>query len=140
MGDVLEVYCENSYIRSESRLVAALGLKNHLVVETPDAVLVADRDYAQAVKELVEQLRTSGRVEGKLHRRIFRPWGWFETIAEGARFCVKRLHVKPGASLSLQMHWYRAEHWVVVSGEADIVRQGDRGSRIAALRFQQYVR
>ena len=110
------------YLYSESRLVAAVGLKDHVVVETKDAVLVAPKDRVQDVKKLVARLKEQGRYEHSLHREVFRPWGSYDSIENGARFQVKRLKVKPGASLSLQMHHHRAEHWIVVSGTARITR------------------
>jgi mannose-1-phosphate guanylyltransferase/mannose-6-phosphate isomerase len=121
-GDVLVEDSENSYLYSESRLVAAVGLRNHVVVETKDAVLVAPRDRVQDVKNLVSKLKQLGRYEHSLHREVFRPWGSYDSIENGDRFQVKRLKIKPGATLSLQMHHHRAEHWVVVSGTARITR------------------
>ena len=121
-GDVYAHDSRNSYIRSEHRLVAAVGLDNAVVVETADAVLVADRDHVQDVKLIVERLRADGREEPLNHRRVVRPWGSYEGIATGERFQVKRIVVAPGSSLSLQMHHHRAEHWVVVRGTARITR------------------
>ncbi len=121
-GDVILEDSDGCYLYSESRLVSAVGLKDHIVVETKDAVLVAPRDRVQDVKKLVARLKEQGRYEHSLHREVFRPWGSYDCIASGARFQVKRLTVKPGAALSLQMHHHRAEHWVVVSGTARIVR------------------
>jgi len=121
-GDVI---CEDSqgcYLYSESRLVSAVGLKDHVVVETKDAVLVAPRERVQDVKKLVFKLKEQGRYEHSLHREVFRPWGSYDSIENGPRFQVKRLKVKPGAVLSLQLHHHRAEHWVVVSGTARITR------------------
>jgi mannose-1-phosphate guanylyltransferase/mannose-6-phosphate isomerase len=91
-----------------------------VVVETPDAVLVADRSRSQDVKQIVATLASQGRPEGSLHRRVHRPWGWYDSIDAGERFQVKRIMVKPKASLSLQMHHHRAEHWIVVSGTAEV--------------------
>jgi mannose-1-phosphate guanylyltransferase / mannose-6-phosphate isomerase len=122
-GDVI---CEDSqgcYLYSESRLVAAVGLKDHVVVETKDAVLVAPRSRVQDVKKLVFKLKEQGRYEHSLHREVFRPWGSYDSIENGPRFQVKRLKVKPGAVLSLQLHHHRAEHWIVVSGTARITRE-----------------
>ncbi|HEY6821821.1 MAG TPA: mannose-1-phosphate guanylyltransferase/mannose-6-phosphate isomerase [Burkholderiales bacterium] len=110
------------YVRADSRLVYLLGVKDLLVVETNDAVLVGDRARAQEVKEIVDHLERSSRTEHVAHTRVYRPWGYYETIDEGTRFQVKRLMVKPGHALSLQMHHHRAEHWVVVSGTARVVR------------------
>ncbi len=123
-GDTLIEDTEGCYIRADSRLVATLGLRNHVVVETPDAVLVAERSRVQEVKRLVNRLREAGRTEPMMHRRVHRPWGWYEGMVAGDRFQVKHICVKPGASLSLQKHHHRAEHWVVVSGTAE-VRRGE---------------
>jgi mannose-1-phosphate guanylyltransferase/mannose-6-phosphate isomerase len=122
VGDVLVEDTENSYIYSESRLVATVGLRDHIVVETKDAVLVAPKDRVQEVKALVARLKLQGRNEHALHRQVFRPWGSYDGLDEGERFQVKRLIVRPGGVLSLQMHHHRAEHWVVVSGTARITR------------------
>ncbi len=121
-GDVIAEDSENCYLYSESRLVAAVGLKDHVVVETKDAVLVAPKGRVQDVKKLVSRLKEAGRYEHSLHREVFRPWGSYDSIENGERFQVKRLKVKPGATLSLQMHHHRAEHWIVVSGTARITR------------------
>lgn len=121
-GDVLAREVSGSFIRSESRLVAAVGLSDQIVVETADAVLVADRSRAQEVKQLVADLTASGRSERLLHRRVYRPWGAYESLIESDRFQVKRITVNPGASLSLQMHHHRAEHWIVVTGTARVTR------------------
>ncbi|MCK4587607.1 MAG: mannose-1-phosphate guanylyltransferase/mannose-6-phosphate isomerase [Gammaproteobacteria bacterium] len=119
-GDVLSHGCRNSLFHSEHRLVAGVGVEDLLVVETADAVLVAHKDHAQDVKKIVEQLKAGGRSERLVHRQVFRPWGSYEGIDAGERFQVKRIVVKPGASLSLQMHHYRAEHWIVVKGTAKV--------------------
>src|SRR5580698_310543 len=121
-GDVLSEDTRGSYLYAESRLLAAVGLEDHVVVETKDAVLVAPKSRVQDVKKLVLQLKERGRYEHSLHREVFRPWGSYDSIENGARFQVKRLKVKPGATLSLQMHHHRAEHWVVVAGTARITR------------------
>jgi len=121
-GDVISEDTEGSYLYSESRLVAAVGLREHVVVETKDAVLVAPKGRVQDVKKLVLQLKERGRYEHSLHREVFRPWGSYDSIENGPRFQVKRLKIKPGAALSLQMHHHRAEHWVVVAGTARITR------------------
>jgi mannose-1-phosphate guanylyltransferase/mannose-6-phosphate isomerase len=97
-----------------------VGVDNLIVVETPDAVLVIDKSHGQDVKHIVAQLSRDGRTEHNLHRLVHRPWGWYDGIDEGARFQVKRILVKPGASLSLQMHHHRAEHWIVVRGTAEV--------------------
>ncbi len=120
-GDILKYQLTNSYIHAEERMVAVIGMDNCVVVETADAVLVADKSRAQDVKEIVNQLKLSDREEALLHQRVFRPWGSYETLEETERFKVKRIIVNPGAELSLQMHHHRAEHWVVVKGTAKIV-------------------
>jgi len=121
-GDVITEGTTGSYLHSTSRLIAAVGLTDHVVVETKDAVLVAPRDKVQDVKALVNQLKAQGRYETSLHREVFRPWGSYDSIDNGERFQVKRLVVKPGAQMSLQLHHHRAEHWIVVSGTARITR------------------
>ena len=121
-GDVLAEDCSGCYLYSESRLVTGVGLRDHIVVETKDAVLVAPRERVQDVKKLVAKLKELGRYEHSLHREVFRPWGSYDSIESGHRFQVKRLKVKPGAVLSLQLHHHRAEHWIVVSGTARITR------------------
>jgi len=121
-GDVISEDTEGSYLYSESRLVAAVGLRDQVVVETKDAVLVAAKDRVQDVKRLVLRLKERGRYEHSLHREVFRPWGSYDSLESGPRFQVKRLKIKPGATLSLQMHHHRAEHWVVVAGTARITR------------------
>ncbi len=121
-GDVITEGTTGSYLHSTSRLIAAVGLADHVVVETKDAVLVAPRDKVQDVKALVNRLKAQGRYETSLHREVFRPWGSYDSIDNGDRFQVKRLVVKPGASMSLQLHHHRAEHWIVVSGTARITR------------------
>lgn len=121
-GDVLVHDTENSYIRSESRLVATAGVSNLVVVETPDAVMVANRDTVQDVKVLVNTLKAQGRSEATVHQRVYRPWGSYESLIESDRFQVKRIVVNPGEKLSLQKHFHRAEHWIVVKGTAEITR------------------
>lgn len=120
MGDVLVTNSRNTLIHATSRLVALVGVQNLVVVETPDAVLVVDRLRSQDVKHIVNDLQQQKREEHTLHRKVHRPWGWYDSIDEGERFKVKRIQVKPGASLSLQKHHHRAEHWVVVKGTAEI--------------------
>jgi mannose-1-phosphate guanylyltransferase/mannose-6-phosphate isomerase len=132
-GDNLLTLTTNSYIYSSTRLVAAVGLDNLVIVETADAVLVADKKRSQHVKEIVHQLQSKRREEKNLHRKAYRPWGWYDILDEGIGFKVKRILVKPGASLSLQMHKYRAEHWVVVAGIAEVVN----GNEILVLRENQ---
>jgi mannose-1-phosphate guanylyltransferase / mannose-6-phosphate isomerase len=121
-GDVISEDTYGSYLHSESRLVAAVGLKDHVVIETKDAVLVAPKDRAQDVKKLVSRLKELKRPEHSLHREVFRPWGSYDSLENGPRFQVKRLKVNPGATLSLQLHHRRAEHWVVVAGTARVTR------------------
>jgi mannose-1-phosphate guanylyltransferase/mannose-6-phosphate isomerase len=121
-GDVIVEDTTGSYLYAESRLIAAVGLKDHVVVETKDAVLVAPKDKVQDVKKLVAKLKEGGRYEHSLHREVHRPWGSYDSVENGERYQVKRLSVKPGASMSLQMHHHRAEHWIVVSGTARITR------------------
>jgi mannose-1-phosphate guanylyltransferase/mannose-6-phosphate isomerase len=121
-GDVLGVDSRNSYVLAQSRLVGAIGVDNLIVVETPDAVLVADKNRVQDVKQLVEQLRAGGRSEHLFHREVFRPWGSYEGVQQGERYQVKRIQVKPGQRLSLQMHHHRSEHWIVVRGTAEVTR------------------
>jgi mannose-1-phosphate guanylyltransferase / mannose-6-phosphate isomerase len=124
VGDVVGSGLRNSYVRSEGRLVAAIGLENIVVVATDDAVLVAHADAVTEVSTLVEKLRQGNRPEPSHHLTTHRPWGNYRTIDGGGRFQVKRITVKPGAKLSLQMHHHRAEHWVVVHGTA-LVQLGD---------------
>jgi mannose-1-phosphate guanylyltransferase/mannose-6-phosphate isomerase len=119
-GDVILDNCRDSYFRSDSRLVAATGVENLVVVETADAVLVADRDKVQDVKRIVNRLKEQERPEVALHRRVYRPWGSYESLIVSDRFQVKRIEVNPGAALSLQMHHHRAEHWIVVKGTAEV--------------------
>ncbi|WP_273490269.1 mannose-1-phosphate guanylyltransferase/mannose-6-phosphate isomerase [Roseateles chitosanitabidus] len=124
-GDAIIADSRNTLVHATSRLVSAVGLDNVVVVETPDAVLVADRSKSQDVKKIVSQLTAAQRDEQNLHRKVHRPWGWYDSIDMGERFQVKRIMVKPGASLSLQMHHHRAEHWIVVQGTAEVVN-GDK--------------
>ncbi|ARJ66492.1 mannose-1-phosphate guanylyltransferase/mannose-6-phosphate isomerase [Magnetospirillum sp. ME-1] len=124
-GDVLAIGSSNCYLQSQDHLVAAVGLKDLIVIATDDAVLVADKAHDQEVKAVVEALRREGRAEATQGTRGWRPWGWFQTIEQGDRFKVKHIHVEPGGKLSLQKHWHRSEHWVVVKGTA-LVTCGDR--------------
>ncbi|MDJ0877239.1 MAG: mannose-1-phosphate guanylyltransferase/mannose-6-phosphate isomerase [Halieaceae bacterium] len=119
-GDVLLDQGSNNYLRAESRLLAATGVDNLVVVETPDAVLVSDRERVQDVKRLVTALKSKSRDEARLHARVYRPWGSYESLIDGDRFQVKRIVVNPGQKLSLQKHHHRAEHWIVVSGTAEV--------------------
>ncbi len=121
-GDVITEQVKNSYIHSEGRLVAALGVEDCIIVDTDDVVLVASKDRVQDVKKLVEQVKAKDRQEHRFHRKVHRPWGTYEGIALSERFQVKRIMVNPGARLSLQKHHHRAEHWVVVKGTATITR------------------
>jgi mannose-1-phosphate guanylyltransferase/mannose-6-phosphate isomerase len=120
MGDVLTTDSRNTLVHASSRLVSLVGVEDLIVIETPDAVLVADKNRSQDVKHIVAQLQAAKREEQTLHRKVHRPWGWYDSIDEGGRFKVKRILVKPGASLSLQKHHHRAEHWIVVKGTAEI--------------------
>lgn len=124
-GDVLQRNTRDTYVHADSRLVATLGLDGLVVVETKDAVLVAHKDHVQDVKNIVEQLKQDGRAEHISHREVYRPWGIYDSIDSGHRYQVKRISVKPGAKLSLQMHHHRAEHWIVVSGTAKVTN-GDK--------------
>lgn len=119
-GDVICIDSSDSYVNASGRMVSLVGLDNVIVVETVDAVLIADRARSQDVKKVVEKLKLDGREESNLHRKVCRPWGWYDTIDEGDRFKVKRIQVAPGASLSLQKHYKRAEHWIVVKGTAEV--------------------
>ena len=125
VGDVLHTDSQNTLVHASSRLVALVGVSDLVVVETPDAVLVASKSRSQDVKHIVNQLTAQKREEQTLHRKVHRPWGWYDSIDEGGRFKVKRIQVKPKASLSLQKHHHRAEHWIVVSGTAEITN-GDK--------------
>lgn len=121
-GDVLAEDCRDTLAWGDGRLLALLGLRDVVVVDTADAVLVAHRDRVQDVKALVARLKAAGRPEAGGHRKVYRPWGSYDAVDAGERFQVKRITVKPGAALSLQMHHHRAEHWIVVSGTARVTR------------------
>ncbi|MFT3848052.1 MAG: mannose-1-phosphate guanylyltransferase/mannose-6-phosphate isomerase [Propionivibrio sp.] len=121
-GDVVMVGCRNTLAISEGRLLACLGVDDLIVVQTPDAVLVAHKSKTQEVKQVVDHLKREGRSEGMLHRKVYRPWGSYDGVDVGERFLVKRIIVKPGSCLSLQMHHHRAEHWIVVRGTAKVTR------------------
>ncbi len=125
-GRVIIQKSKNCYLRSEHRLLVGLGIEDLVVVETDDAVLISNRNQTESVKNIVKQLETDGSPEGKAHRKIYRPWGNYTSVVEGSRWQVKRIQVKPGASLSLQMHHHRAEHWVVVKGTALVERNGEK--------------
>lgn len=133
VGDVLAIQSQNSLVHATSRFVSLVGVSNLIVVETPDAVLVADKSRSQDVKYIVAQLQNNKREEHIIHRKVHRPWGWYDSIDEGGRFKVKRIQVKPGASISLQKHHHRAEHWIVVKGTAEITN----GSKIYLLSENQ---
>ncbi len=122
-GDVLVHNVKNSFLYSDSRMVAAVGLENHIVVETADAVLISPRTCVQDVKFLVEKLKKNKRTEALLHRRVYRPWGSYESIDSSDFFQVKRITVKPGARISLQKHFHRAEHWIVLCGTAKVIKE-----------------
>jgi mannose-1-phosphate guanylyltransferase/mannose-6-phosphate isomerase len=121
-GDVIAEDTMDTLVLSESRLVATVGLRGHVVVETKDAVLVAPKDRVQDVKAIVARLKAEGRSEHALHREVHRPWGSYDSIEQGPGYQVKRITVKPGASISLQLHHHRSEHWIVVAGRARITR------------------
>jgi mannose-1-phosphate guanylyltransferase/mannose-6-phosphate isomerase len=125
IGDVLSANSTNTLVIANHRLVSTVGVNDLIVIETADAVLVANKEQSQDVKTIVSQLEASKREEKNLHRKVHRPWGWYDSVDEGERFKVKRIQVKPGASLSLQMHHHRAEHWIVVKGTAEITN-GDQ--------------
>ena len=124
-GDVLNQRSNNTYVHADSRLVATVGLDDLVIVETKDAVLVAHKDHVQDVKKIVEQLKNGARTEHINHREVYRPWGVYDSVDNGHRYQVKRITVKPGAKLSVQMHHHRAEHWIVVSGTAKVTN-GER--------------
>jgi mannose-1-phosphate guanylyltransferase/mannose-6-phosphate isomerase len=123
-GDVIIQNTTNTYINADHHMVAAIGVDNLIIIDTPDVTLIATQDKAQEVKNIVESLQASGRCESSAHRKVYRPWGWYDSIESGEYFQVKRLYIKPGAKLSLQMHHKRAEHWVVVSGMATVINGG----------------
>jgi len=121
-GDVITQDTTNTFVSADNRMVAAIGLDSLIIIDTPDAIFISTQDKALEVKNIVESLLACGRSEGSAHRKVYRPWGWFDSIESGEYFQVKRLCVKPGAKLSLQMHHKRAEHWVVVSGTATVTK------------------
>ena len=125
LGDVVLEGASNCYVRSDGVLAAVVGLKDAVVVVTKDAVLAMHRDQAQDVKKVVDRLKAAGRTEAVAHNRLYRPWGFFDSLIQGDRFQVKRLVVSPGRQLSLQKHYHRAEHWVVVNGTARVTRDDD---------------
>ena len=125
VGDAIVLDSRNTLVHATSRLVSVVGLNDVLIVETADAVLVADRERSQDVKKIVARLGAEQRGEQALHRKVHRPWGWYDSVDAGDRFQVKRIMVKPGATLSLQKHHHRAEHWIVVRGTAEVTN-GDQ--------------
>jgi mannose-1-phosphate guanylyltransferase/mannose-6-phosphate isomerase len=135
LGDVMTTDRRNTLVHATSRPVSLVGVENLIVVETPDAVLVADKTRSQNVKHIVTQLQKTKREEHTLHRKVHRPWGWYDSIDEGGRFKVKRIQVKPKASLSLQKHHDRVEHWIVVTGTAEITN----GDKVLALTENQSI-
>ena len=120
-GNAITTETSNSYINANHHMIATIGVDNLIIVDTADATLVASKDKTQQVKQIVEQLQQQNRTEEQLHRKVYRPWGWYDTIDNGHRFKVKRICVNPGATLSLQKHYHRAEHWIVVKGTAQII-------------------
>ena len=124
-GDVITQGTTNTYINADHHMVAAIGVDNLIIIDTPDATFIATQDKAQEVKSIVEFLQKKGRDEAHSNRKVYRPWGWYDSIEVGKHFQVKRLHVNPGAKLSRQMHHKRAEHWVVVSGTATAINGED---------------
>jgi mannose-1-phosphate guanylyltransferase len=125
IGDVMLLDTKNSYVRTDEKLVALVGLEDVVVVSTNDATLIANKDRAEDAKVIASQLQRRGRSEWELHREVYRPWGKYDSVDHGERYQVKRITVKPGAKLSVQMHHHRAEHWVVVSGVARVTN-GDK--------------
>lgn len=123
-GDVIAIDTENSFIHAGNKLVAAIGIRDMIIIETDDAVMIAPKDRVQEVKQIVEVLKKSQRIEADLHRKVYRPWGHYDSVDSGERHKTKRIVVKPGAKLSVQKHHHRAEHWVVVKGTA-LVSKGD---------------
>ena len=121
-GMGLAMNSKNTFVHAPHRTVVALGTQDLLIVDTPDALLVAHRDQAEKVKELVAKLEQQNSTQAVTHRKVARPWGWYDSVDNGDRFQVKRIGVKPGASLSLQKHHHRAEHWIVVAGTAEVTR------------------
>lgn len=137
IGEALLQGARNTHVQSEDRLVAAVGVENLLIVDTPDALLVADKDSSQHVRAIVDRLRSSGHESARLHRTVSRPWGSYTVLQEGPRFKIKRIEVKPKQRLSLQMHHHRSEHWVVVSGTAKV--QCDERTQLVAANESTYI-
>ena len=126
VGNVLSKFSKSCYLRSESRLIVGLGIENLIVVETNDAVLIANPSYGQEVKKIIDELERIGCAEGKSHKKVFRPWGNYMSISDGLSFQVKRIEVNVGQSLSLQLHHHRSEHWIVVNGTALVEINGEK--------------
>jgi len=124
-GDVIAQDTTNTYINADHHMVVAIGVDDLIIIDTPDATFIATQDKAREVKGIVESLKVSGRREGAAHRKVYRPWGWYDSIEKKKNFQVKRIHVKPGERLSLQSHKYRSEHWVVTKGKAIVTKDGD---------------
>ncbi|MCD6681343.1 MAG: mannose-1-phosphate guanylyltransferase/mannose-6-phosphate isomerase [Burkholderiaceae bacterium] len=137
VGEALLQDAKNTHVQSEDRLVAAVGVENLLIVDTPDALLVADKDASQQVRAIVERLKSSGHEAARLHRTVARPWGTYTVLQEGPRFKIKRIEVKPKERLSLQMHHHRSEHWIVVSGTAKV--QCDERVHLVAANESTYI-
>ena len=136
-GDAILVDSANCFVRAEDRVIAAVGLRGIMVVDTPDALLVADAGSAQHVKEVVSRLKQRGHESYRLHRTVLRPWGTYTVLEEGEGYKIKRLEVKPGGKLSLQMHYHRSEHWIVVSGTARVECDGE--SRLVMTNESAYI-
>lgn len=136
-GETVTIDSTNCYIHNSDRIVATVGVHNLLIVDTPDALLIANRDDAQDVKEVVKKLKLTGHESFRLHRTVYRPWGAYTVLEQGDRFKIKRIVVNPGASLSLQMHHHRSEHWIVVSGVAKIIN-GDE-ERLVHINESTYI-
>ncbi len=132
-GDVFSEQTSNSYIYASNKIIATLGIDNLVIVDTPDAILVASKDKSQDLKVITERLIQENRCEQRLHRKVYRPWGWYDSLESGSNFQVKRLHINPGEKLSLQSHKKRAEHWIVIKGVAKITC----GSKIFILKENQ---
>jgi mannose-1-phosphate guanylyltransferase/mannose-6-phosphate isomerase len=125
-GDVIVKDTVNTYIDAKHHMVATIGLDNIVIIDTPDVTFVSSKEKAHEVKIIADKLKSEGRSEILDHRKVYRPWGWYDSIEVGENFQVKRLHVNPGAKLSLQMHYKRAEHWVVVTGMATVVNGDEK--------------
>lgn len=124
-GDVISHSTKNSYIYSESCLVTTLGVEDLIIVQTKDALLVANKNSVQDVKKIVEKIKNEGRQEHFVHREVYRPWGKYDSIDEGSRYQVKRITINPGEGISLQMHYHRSEHWIIVAGTAKVTLDGE---------------